>query len=62
MKKSLDEFEIRPDPTTGLHGNLKKDVFLDRIFFILIGNDDIHESLDDFEMWSDQTTCFYGNR
>ena len=21
MHKSLDEFEIRPDPTTGLHGN-----------------------------------------
>ena len=21
MHKSLDEFEIRPDPTTGFHGN-----------------------------------------
>ena len=23
MHKSLDEFEIRPDPTTGVHGNRK---------------------------------------
>ena len=23
MHKSLDEFQIRPDPTTGFHGNRK---------------------------------------
>ena len=72
MHKSLDGFEIRPDPTTGFHGNrycynLKNGVatfsrVLDGILFILTGNDDIHESLDEFEIWPDQTTGFYGNR
>ena len=28
----------------------------DRIFFILAGNDDMHESLDEFEIWPDSTT------
>ena len=35
---------------------------LDRIHFILAGNDDIHESLDGFEIWPDPTTGFHGNR
>ena len=35
---------------------------LDRIYFILAGNDDIHESLDEFEILQDPTTGFYGNR
>ena len=35
---------------------------LDRIHFILAGNDDIHESLDEFEIWPDLTTGFHGNR
>ena len=38
---------------------------LDRIHFILAGNDDIHdihESLDEFEIWPDPTTGFHGNR
>ena len=35
---------------------------LDRIFFILAGNDNIHESLDEFEIWLDLTTVFHGNR
>ena len=30
--------------------------FLDRILFILAGNDDMHESLDEFEIWPDSTT------
>ena len=34
---------------------------LDRIHFILAGNDDIHESLDKFEIWPDLTTGFHGN-
>ena len=34
---------------------------LDRIHFILAGNDDIHESLDDFEIWPDPTTGSHGN-
>ena len=59
MHRSLDEFEIRPDLTTGFHGNrlcynLKKrrcsffSVVLDGILLILTGNDDIHKSLDEF--------------
>ena len=67
MHRSLDEFEIRPDPTTGFHGNrwcynLKNgvapffSVFLDGILFILTGNDDIHKSLDEFEIRPDPTT------
>ena len=50
MHTSLDEFEIRPDATTGFHGNrkgyvqwekLRHHVFLnvfERIHFILAGN------------------------
>ena len=35
---------------------------LDRISFILAGNDNIHESLDEYEIRSDLTTGFHGNR
>ena len=35
---------------------------LDRILFILAGNDDRHESLDEFEIWLDLTTGFHDNR
>ena len=35
---------------------------LDRILFILAGNNNTHESLDEFEIWLDQTTGFHGNR
>ena len=35
---------------------------LDRILFILAGNDYICESLDDFEIQPDSTTGFHGNR
>ena len=35
---------------------------LDRILFILAGNDNIHESLVEFEIWLDLTTGFHGNR
>ena len=52
MHKSLNEFEIWPDATTGFHGNLN--VF-DRIHFILAGNDDIHKSLNEFEIQRDPT-------
>ena len=34
---------------------------LDRIFFILAGNDNIHESLDEFEIWLDLAIGFHGN-
>ena len=37
-------------------------VVLDRILFILAGNDNIHESLDEFEIWLDLTAGFSGNR
>ena len=36
--------------------------FLDRILFILAGNDNIHESLDEFEIRPDPTAGFNGNR
>ena len=35
---------------------------LDRILFILAGNDYIYESLDEFEIQPDSTTGFHGNR
>ena len=35
---------------------------LDRIYFILEGNDHIRESLDEFEIWPDLTTGSHGNR
>ena len=35
---------------------------LDRILFILAGNDNIHKSLDKFEILLDPTTRFHGNR
>ena len=36
---------------------------LDRIHFILAGNDDIrYDELDEFEIWPDPTTGFHGNR
>ena len=63
MHKSLDEFEILPDQTTGFHGNrLEKRcchfflVVLDGILVILTGDDDIHKSLDEFEIQPDPTT------
>ena len=60
MHRSLDEFKIRPDPTTGFHGNRKCynlkngvtpffSVVLDGNLFILTSNDDIHKSLDEFK-------------
>ena len=74
MHKSLDEFEIQPDPTTAGFSwqqiviKFEKrcsrffSVVLDGILFILTGNDDIHKSLDEFEIWPDQTTGLHGNR
>ena len=35
---------------------------LDRILFILAGNDYIHESLDEADIWLDLTTGFHGSR
>ena len=35
---------------------------LDRILFILAGNDYIQESFDEFEIRPDPTTGFHGNR
>ena len=61
MHKSLNDFEIRPDTTTGFHGNRqcysgikrRHHVFsniFDRIHFILADNDGIHKSLNEFEI------------
>ena len=36
--------------------------FLDRILFILAGNNNIHKSLDEFEIRPDPTSGFHGNR
>ena len=36
--------------------------FLDRILFILAGDDNIHGSLDEFEILSDPIAGFHGNR
>ena len=36
--------------------------FFYRIFFILAGNDNIHETLDEFEIRPNQTTGFHGNK
>ena len=36
--------------------------FLDRILFILAGNDYIHDSLDEFEIQPDSTSGYHGNR
>ena len=57
---------IRPDATTGFHGNryaysgeklrhhVVSNVF-DRIHFILADNDDIHKSLNEFDIRRDPT-------
>ena len=65
MHKSLDEFEIRPNATTGAYANKlgysgKNGVItFSRMFFwihfILAGNDDIHKSLNGFEIRLDPT-------
>ena len=65
MHKSLNEFEIQPDATTGFHGKIglqwekrRHHIFwnvLDRIHFILAGNNDIYKSLNEFEIRRDPT-------
>ena len=65
MYKSLNEFEIRPDATTGFYGNHRVIMgkmlcplyafIIDRIFFILAGNEDIHNISDEFEIRADRT-------
>ena len=42
--------------------HLLNSAFLDRILFILAGNDYIHESLDEFEIQPDSTSGYHGNR
>ena len=67
IHESLDEFEIRLDPTTGFHGNIygydweKRCLhFFSAVFhlflFKLAGNDDMDESSDEFEFRPDWTT------
>ena len=56
MYKSLNEYEIRPDATTGFHGNHRvimgkccvhsRAFIFDWIFFILAGNENIHNISD----------------
>ena len=65
MYKSLNEFEIQPDATTGFHGNHRvimgkccqhSSAFIFyRIFFILAGKENIHYISDEFEIWPDRT-------
>ena len=66
MHKSLNEFEIRPDPTAGFpwqpiglqwekrRHHIFSNIF-DRIHFILAGNHDIHKSLNEFQIRRDPT-------
>ena len=68
MHKSLDEFELRPDPTTDYElaalERLKNrrhhffSVAIDPILFKLAGNEDMHNILDEFEFWPDLTTDY----
>ena len=65
MYKSLNEFEIWPDATTGFHGNhrvimgkccVHSSAFIfDRILFILAGNEGIYNISDEFEIRPDRT-------
>ena len=67
IHKSLDELDIRPDPTTGFHGNRygydgKNGVstfsrlFFHPFFSILAGNNGMYESSDEFEFWPNWST------
>ena len=62
MHRSLDEFEIRSDPTmcftrpryqVSLYRTIGP--LVDQIFFILAGNKDIHNISDEFEIRPDRT-------
>ena len=53
---ALERLKKSPITNNGKNGL----AVLDRIHFILAGNDDIHESLDEFEIWPDPTTGFHG--
>ena len=63
MYRSLNEFEIQPDATTGNrygYSGEKRCYHIlsngfDQIHFILAGNDDIHKRLNEFEIWPDPT-------
>ena len=69
MHESLDEFKFRPDTTTNSRVifpcaseklmynvvNTLAPLFFDRIFFILAGNEDIHNISDKFEIRPDRT-------
>ena len=69
MHESLDELKFRPDTTTNnrvicpwasekLMYNVLSTLaplIFDRIFFILAGNEDIHNILDEFEIRPDRT-------
>ena len=71
MHKSLEEFEIWPDPTTD-YGVIKNPHILimgktllplfsavfDQILYILAGNDDIHKSMDEFKILRDLSTDY----
>ena len=66
IHKSLDEFEIWPDQTTGFRGsrlgyNGKNGVTLfsavfHPILFILADYNKMHENSEEFEIWPDLTT------
>ena len=69
MHESLDEFKFRPDTTTDSRVicpcasekltynvvNTLAPKFFNQIFFILAGNEDIHNISDEFEIRPDQT-------
>ena len=65
MYKSLNELEIWPDATTGFHSNHRvimgkmfqhsSSFIFDRIFFILTGNENVHNISDEFKIRPDRT-------
>ena len=72
--RTSSNFGLIGQPTSELaaHERLKKSKLekrclhfflagLDRILFILVGNDYIRESFDEFEIQPDSTTGFHGN-
>ena len=67
IHESLDDFEIWPDPTTGLHGNRSGNngkngvvtfspLFFYPFSFILAGHYDMHESSKEVEIRPDPTS------
>ena len=65
LTEELAALERQKNPHRLIMGKTMSPLFsavLDRILFILAGNDNIHESLDEFEIRLDANTGFHGNK